>query len=141
MKIKLNSYWLWYFVALTALSLVDFAEHITRTDTYFFERKWSWLLFCLASGWSLILAIATVNYGLTKLFKRQHLILESASIVAGMFVHIYITGPLNNELFFSDSQLNFFFNATALAIGLTLFYVIRLIIFSITRFSSRTTGH
>jgi hypothetical protein len=140
MKIKFSSYWLWFYLTISLLSLIDYIEHISRPEQSFAQNKLDWFIFTFSSNLTLCLATAIMNFLLIKLFKSKNIIFESLSILFGLIIHICLTGPLYNKLFYPQSTLTFFINIVTLSVGLILFYIIRLTIYFILRLKSNANA-
>ena len=133
LKQFLKSYWFWFYVTVTLISVVDFFDHINRTDAGFRDIWFNWLLFTTASTVTVCLTIYFTNTLTKKLFGIENLIFQSISIILGLLVHIYVSGPIFDRLIFGRVTLHFFPTLTIFASGLGIFYFIRLLVHLLTR--------
>jgi hypothetical protein len=129
----LKSYWFWFYVIVTIISVVDFIDHISRTDSHFRDIWFKWLLFTIASTMTVCLTIHFTNTLTKKLFGIDNLIFQSISIIIGLLIHIYLSGPIFDWLIFGRVTLNFFPTLTIFVAGLSIFYFIRLLVHLVTR--------
>jgi hypothetical protein len=131
----LKSYWFWFYLTITIISVIDFIDHVTRTYSDFRDIWFGWLLFTIASTLTVCLSIYLINTLTIKLFRTETIVLQSISIVAGGFIHIYLSGPILDRLIFGEATLNFFPTPILFIAGLTIFYIIRLLTYLLTRYS------
>lgn len=134
MNINLQSHWLWFFIVLTLYSVYDYIEHISRSGQVFETHPIRWLLFSLFSLVAIILIIYGTHLLTFKLLQRTSLILESFAVAVGVIAHVYITGPLNNFLFWPESKLHFFSSWPIVALLIGVFLAVRLILYLINYF-------
>jgi hypothetical protein len=133
MKINLRSYWFWFYSTVIVLSGFDYVDHISFEGSRFARHKLDWLFFTIASTLTICLATYLFNYLLSKTFKRTNIVFESIAISLGLVLQVFVSGPILNKLLFQYTRLCFYFNIITLIVGLTLFYIIRLIIYFLNR--------
>jgi hypothetical protein len=129
----IKSYWFWFYTTIGTISIVDYIDHLNRTESYFRDLKFDWLLFTFASTLTVCLSIHLLNTLTKKIFKTDNLILQSISIVFGGLTHIYISGPIYDRLIFGEITLSFFPTPILFIAGLSIFYFIRLLTHLLTR--------
>ena len=139
MKINLRSYWFWFYSIIIVLSGIDYLDHISREGSQFAHHKLEWLFFTIASTLTICLATYLFNYLLSKAFKRTNIAFESIAISLSIVLHVLLSGPIFNKLLFQYIGLHFYFNIMTLIVGLTLFYIIRIIIYFASRPRTKTT--
>lgn len=133
MRQAVKSYWFWFYVAIGLISVLDFVDHITRSYSNFRDIWPKWLLFTTCVTIAVCFWIYILNLLIVKLTKRENLLQQTVVITIALLLHQYVTGPVFDLLIFGSSTLMFSFNLTALTIGLLVFYVIRLVVFLLTR--------
>ena len=133
MRRLFKSYWFWFYVLVTLISVADFIDHVTRTYSDFRDMWFRWLLFTIACSLAVCLTIYFTNTLAKKLFRTANLISQSVSIILGLLTHIYLSGPILDMLIFGKRTLNFFPTLTTFVAGLGIFYFIRLLIHLLTR--------
>lgn len=142
MRHYLKSYWFWFYLAAALISVLDYIDHATRPDDPYFRVVWfRWLLMTIFSAIALCLCIHYLNIPLRKFFKTENILLQSVTIVLALLVHQYITGPAFDFLLFGHSTLNFKFNVVTVIIALFIFYIIRTIVFLLTRKGSASQAN
>ena len=137
-EIENASYWFWFYLTVVLISIVDFIEHITRTDSHFLTIWFSWLLFTVASTLAVCLIIYFSYILFRKLFRVGHFIFQPISIILGLLTHIYLSGPLFDRLIFGQATLIFFPAPIMFIAFLSIFYVIRLLTFLIAKAKSNS---
>lgn len=127
------SYWSLYYITICLISLIDFIEHLSRETSLFRDIWVNWLLFTTISTVTVCLSIFLLNKITEKTAKSEHVLLQSVCILAGGMIHIYITGPIYDLLFLEKRTLIFLFNPTSFIVGLSLFYIIRILYYFISK--------
>lgn len=120
--------------------MFDFADHVTRNETYFRDVWFRWLLFTICSTLAVYGWLYTLNVLTVRLTKHENLIQQTVVIFIALLLHQYVSGPLFDWIISGQSTLSFTFNATILIIFLGIFYVIRLILFFLTRRTKVSTN-
>lgn len=138
MKINHRSYWFWFYSTIIVLSGFDYVDHISFEGSKFAQNKLDWLFFTIASTLTICVAAYLCNYSLSRTFKQTNIVFESIAISIGIAVHVLLSGPIFNKLLFPYTRLHFYFNIMTLIVGLTLFYIIRLIIYFVSRPRTKT---
>lgn len=139
-KQLIKSYWFWFYVIICTISVIDIVDHLTRTESYFLDIKLDWILFTFASTLTVCLSIYVTHTLTKKLFKTDNLIFQSISIVIGGLIHIYISGPIYDRLILEEMILNFLPNPIPFFIGLSLFYMIRFLLYIVTKKTLKPIG-
>jgi hypothetical protein len=129
----IKSYWFWFYTTIGTISIVDYIDHLNRTESYFRDINFDWFMFTFASTLTVCLSIYLFNTLTKKLLKTDNLILQSITIVFGVLTHIYLSGPIYDRLIFGERTLNFFPTPTIFIVGLSIFYLIRLVTHLLTR--------
>lgn len=129
----MKSYWFWFYTTIGAISIVDYIDHLSRTESHFRDIKLDWFIFTLASTLTVCLSIYLLNALTKKIFKTDNLILQSISIIFGLLIHIYISGTIYDRLIFGERTLSFFPTPTVFIVGLSIFYFIRLVTHLLTK--------
>lgn len=97
----------WVFIGLLSLiSLADFVDHLTRSNTSVFRDQWlDWLGFTVAST-AMVLLVVLLGHllGPRQGFSRFGLDLIAAALAP--LVHVTLSGPLADHLFWTG-QMSF----------------------------------
>jgi hypothetical protein len=128
-----RSYWFWFYVTVSLVSIIDFIDHISRTDSHFRDIWFEWLLFTISCTLTICFTIYSTSIMTKKLFRADNLFSQSISIILGLLTHIYLSGPLFDRLIFGQVTLNFFPTPIIFIAGLGIFFSIRLLIYLITK--------
>ena len=136
-----KSYWVWFYLTVGIISVVDFADHVTRTDSsYFRDNLLAWFLFTLTCTLTVCLSVYLINNWTKKLFKADNLIFQSIALVLAMLIHIYLSGPIYDRLIFGQVTLNFQPKPIIFVLGLSIFYIVRLLFHLVIKMSYKHGG-
>lgn len=141
MTIGWRSHWLWFAILLTAVSIADYIDHITRPASEFAERWPQWLAFSGASH----LTFLAVAFGSAALLRRvavPAVLADCLGVAAAVVVHLTLSGPLWGRVFWPQARLEFagLMVPVAAAVGLYLAYrgLFRLVLAAIDRFTAKS---
>lgn len=116
----------WVFLgSLWLISVLDFVDHVTRTNTSDFRDAWlAWLGFTLGSiGCITLLLLAGHLIGARRGLWR--LLIDLAVCMASLPVHVCLTGPIMDRVFWDGGLIFDGFNPALLVPIAALYLVVR----------------
>lgn len=126
MKSYLHSHWFWFSVIFIGYSIYDYAEHISRPDSVFEQYPLDWFLFSLGSVLTIGLGIFLIDHGLKRI-KVLNLIAELLAFVVAFWIHLGVSGPLWNHLFWPHDKLYFHLNLSTIGVLLAFYLAYRIL--------------
>jgi len=108
MKKYLKSFWFCFFGFILLFTIYDYIKHLMYDDSTFRDHALDWFLFSSIS----ILTLSGIIYAsyliIQKLIKPRNFAFDGVGVALAFVVHIKITGPLYNQLFWPHDTLYFF---------------------------------
>lgn len=121
-----KTHWTWYYAFVLVLTMLDYLNHISQANSDFALDKTGWALFSLAAAIALCLVTGLTHRILSHMpMPRLTMLYEGLAVLSGVLFHVYIGGPVFNQLFFSQTPLAFSFNWLVAGGLLGMYYLIR----------------
>ncbi len=85
----------------------------------------------------MIAGIHLGNYIFSTFTKGPNIFTESSSIVFGFLIHTFISGPIVYRIIIPEAGLNFSFNWKPILLAISLFCLIRIILFTVEKIRTK----
>jgi len=128
-KKLLSNHWFWFIIVFSFYTIYDIYDHIARPGSVFEEHWMEWTLFSILSQLSLFLILFGSVWVIQKIVKRPFFLIDFVGITLAVVWHVYIAGPLINQLTFPYTTLTFFFHPILPGILIGVYVVIRTMLF------------
>ena len=128
-KKLLSNHWFWLISVFSIYTIYDIYDHIARPGSVFEEYPLQWSLFSILSQLSIFLILFGSIWIMEKIVKRPFFLIDFAGIILAVAWHVYIAGPIINQLLFPFAPLTFFFHPILPGILIGVYMVIRGILF------------
>ncbi|WP_224485533.1 hypothetical protein [Robertkochia aurantiaca] len=126
---KGNNPYLWLAVLLSLYTLFDYFEHTNRPGSLFAAHPMQWLMFTFTSLLVLLFVMIGLSQVLKRFIKGYAPLCELAGLLGAILIHIWVSGPLLNMIFWPHAELNFRFNSLSVLVFSGAFLLYRLVIY------------